>query len=73
MAPGAERLAQAADVDIHGMLFHEHPASPDIVQQLFPAVHPVGATDKEMQQTELGGREVEGLAVCLHPVADRIQ
>src|SRR6478735_980930 len=53
-----QRLAQAADVDVDGALFHVHAAAPHVVEQLGAGVHALGVGHEEMQQAVFGGADL---------------
>ncbi len=69
----AERLAQAADVHVHGALLDIDVAAPDLIQQLAAGVGAFLVGHEELQQPVLGGAHLGGGAVDGHPVADRIE
>ncbi len=73
VAAGREQFAQPQDVDVDGALIDIHIVSPYIIQYLRPTVHTVGVAHEKMQQPELDRTEIEGRAVRLYPVRDRIQ
>src|SRR6202008_159908 len=64
-----ERLAQAPDVHVDRALLHEPLVAPDMVEQLRTGIDAPGVSHEEMQQAELGGRELDALA--LHADAAR--
>src|SRR3990167_230158 len=57
----SQRLTQALDVYIHCALFNEHMVTPDLVQQLGPAVNTFRMLHEKMQQLELGGPHLQWL------------
>src|SRR6266850_5401094 len=65
-----ERLAQPADVDVHGALLDEHIVAPDFVEQLSAAIHSLNVGHEEMQHAELDVAEVDVVAAAAHPVHD---
>src|SRR3569623_1382015 len=68
-----QRLAEAADVHIHGPLLHVNVAAPYPVQQLAAAVNPLGMGHEKMQQAELGGAERQIITLAGAALAGSIQ
>src|SRR6185437_9140120 len=65
----AEFLAQADDVDIHGLLAHE-PGSPDLIEQLLAGERAARAGHQRLQQVELPACQVHrGAADSARPAA----
>src|SRR5688572_13367065 len=50
LAGGAERLAQAADMDVDRALVHVSLAAPDAVEELLAREHPPGLAHEELEQ-----------------------
>src|SRR5579872_2188295 len=62
LAAGVEKLAQAADMHVHGALVDVDVAAPDAVEQLFAGKHPPGMLEKEFEQAVFGRPEIDGAA-----------
>src|SRR5579872_2051010 len=54
LAAGIEKLAQAADMHVHGALVDIDVAAPDAVEQLLAGKHAPGMFEKEFEQAVLG-------------------
>ena len=61
MPGGLERLAQAADVHVHRALLDEDVVAPHLVEELRARIDAPGMRHEEVQQAELGGRELDAL------------
>src|SRR5271165_5839316 len=66
---GLERLAQPADVHIHGALFHIGIAAPDAIEQLAAREHPLRVSHEKMQQAILRGAQGDFPLAGADPVA----
>src|SRR5712664_2122176 len=73
VAGRCERLAQPADVDVHGALLDEDMGAPDFVEQLSAAIHALNVGHEEMQHAELDVPELDIVAAAAHPVHDRFE
>ncbi len=62
---------QTADVDVHRAEFPDVLITPHQVQQALPAVHPPGILQKQLDEIELLGRQVDGVAVPAAPAGPR--
>ncbi|KAG0731039.1 hypothetical protein G6F23_015702 [Rhizopus arrhizus] len=60
-------------MDVHGAFFNEHVVAPDLVQQLRAREHALGGGHEEVQQAELGGADLQRLAVAGQAMRHRIQ
>src|SRR5690606_4971712 len=69
----SQRLAQAADVHIHGALFDIYIAAPDLIQQLATGVGALLVGHEELQQPVFGRADLRGCAIDGNAVADRVQ
>ena len=58
---------------VHRALLDEYMVAPHLVEQLRAAVHALGMLHQEMQQLELGGPHLQGLALEGDPVGRGVQ
>src|SRR5882762_2777230 len=74
VVPGRlQLLAQAPDMHVDGALLDEYVVAPDLVEELGARVDALGMGHEEMQQAELGGPELDDLAVGGHAARRRIE
>src|ERR1700691_2700097 len=59
----SERHPQPSDLHVDGALFNEYVVAPDVIQQLFAAVHAAGMGHEEFEQVEFSRSEIDLVAV----------
>src|SRR5712691_903734 len=68
LVAAVERLAQPADMDVHGALVDIDLAAPHAVEQLLAREHTAGALHQELEQTIFGRTEVDRAAAARDPL-----
>ena len=68
LAAAVERLAQPADMHVHGALVDIDVAAPDAVEQLLAREDAAGALHQEFEQPEFGRPEPDLAAAARHAV-----
>ena len=73
MAAWLERLAQAPDVHVYRTLLDVHMVAPDVIEQLRARIDAPRMRHEEVQQPELGGREIKALLAGADAVSRRVE
>src|SRR3990172_10095141 len=73
MTGRCQYFSQAADVYVHGTLFHIDVVTPYAVEQPFTRVHALGMGHEELQQAEFRGSQFQMLSARADAMRDRIE